>query len=141
MVNLGWMSSHMGPPMTTVRGCWSPPISTFREPGALLAGAALQREGEVAWSLVSSLMLEKMWEDLGQENCSHSFLKTSMKCFSKASLQATMISRAILAFSFCGLLLLLMDVGQGSPAPAAIEGWLGNWFTAPADKEFHSLRH
>lgn len=45
-------------------------------------------------------------------------LKTGMKCFSKASLQATKTSRAIPAF-FRGLAWLPMGGGQVSPAPAA----------------------
>lgn len=52
-------------------------------------------------------------------------LKTGMKCFSKASLQVTTTSRAILAF-FCGLPLLPMAGGEVSPAPGAAGGWLGH---------------
>lgn len=50
-------------------------------------------------------------------------LKTGMKCFSKASLQATATSRAIPAFLW---LALPVNGGQVSPAPAAVGGCLGS---------------
>lgn len=68
-------------------------------------------EGMVPWFPDPSLLLERAWEDLGQEKLFSYHLKTGMKCFSKASLQATATSRAIPAFLW---LALPMKGGQGA---------------------------
>lgn len=60
------------PSVTAVWGCWSSPHLHI-QPAALVAGAALgrDRQEEVLLSPVPWLLLERLWKDLGQENCSH----------------------------------------------------------------------
>lgn len=60
-------------PHLSLWGCWSPSHLCLQAATVLNAVAALGRESyrEVSWSQVPSLLLERMWEDLGQESCSH----------------------------------------------------------------------